>query len=64
MSLLGFDAVGRRAITQFTVFQLATATVSSGSNLTAVPTSRYKQILSEPMQKLIFTAEISPWTLA
>jgi hypothetical protein len=34
------------------------------ATITAIPTSNYKQILTETTRRIIYAAEISPWTVA
>lgn len=34
------------------------------ATITAIPTSNYKQILTETTKRIIYAAEISPWTVA
>lgn len=64
--MLGFGAIGSFAIGQLPKVSFITifATLSGGSVLSGFPTANYKQILSEPTRKIIFAAEISPWTLS
>jgi hypothetical protein len=38
--------------------------LAASCTLSGLPTSNYKSILSETKRRLIYTAEISPWTLS
>ncbi len=64
--MLGYDAIGYLAIGQFTVkntYHLPSVVVTGGASVTGMPTSHYKQILAEPRRRIIYAAEISPWSV-
>lgn len=64
--ILGRFPLGRVALGQTSLFNGYTSVLLFGStSFGAVPTSNYKMILAtDNNRKLIFAAEISPWTLS